>query len=258
MRTHRRPPQRTAVATGAGAGPAGAEGRSGPVGARVGDAFAGVLAPFADLTAAEFRRVTEVTYRGYVNGTRAAPHRMSPRDRGTVVQVGPAIAHRDIPPRSAHSSARHAVQGRYEALRREPLAADSGARVTAAQPPAVDTPQVDPVLSRLPARAVRYADHHPGRRESRVGASTTATRLADAVAPGPPDRRPARPEDRPRPVADPDALPMPVDDTADHGPRGRFHDGAHAHSPQLCASRQHGPLAAAGTAPARGSRRSAP
>ncbi|MFF2659779.1 SDR family NAD(P)-dependent oxidoreductase [Kitasatospora sp. NPDC058032] len=70
----------------------------GPVHGRLDGAFAGVVTPFADAAAAEFRRVAELTYLGCVNGTRAALHRMLPRDRGTVVQVGPAIAHRRIPP----------------------------------------------------------------------------------------------------------------------------------------------------------------
>ncbi|MFE7489318.1 SDR family NAD(P)-dependent oxidoreductase [Kitasatospora sp. NPDC057541] len=127
MTTRSDPPSRTAVVTVAVAGPgpdagpvdgtapeaceavaARAEEGFGPVHGRVDGAFAGVVTPFADAAAAEFRRVAELTYLGCVNGTRAALHRMLPRARGTVVQVGPAIAHRGIPPRSAHGEAEHA------------------------------------------------------------------------------------------------------------------------------------------------------
>ncbi|MFF2350971.1 SDR family oxidoreductase [Kitasatospora sp. NPDC058115] len=343
MRTHRDPPPRTVVVTGAGAGvgracvrefaargdrlvltgrgraglraaaaeagqagapalvvPADvadpeacedvadrAEEAFGPIDVWVNDAFAGVFAPFADITAAEFRRVTDVTYLGYVNGTRAALHRMLPRDRGTVVQVGSAIAYRGIPLQSAYSGAKHALQGWHEALRCELLAARSGVRVTMVQLPAVNTPQFDWVLNRLPgrarpvapvyqpevaARAVRFAADHPGRREYWVGASTVATLLANAVAPGLLDHylartgRSAQQEDRPRRVQDRANLWEPADDDVDHGARGRFDDEAHARSPQLWASQHRALLAAAGSgllgtaglALARGSRRSRP
>ncbi|MFE7561629.1 SDR family NAD(P)-dependent oxidoreductase [Kitasatospora sp. NPDC057500] len=302
MRTDRRPPPRTVVVTGAGAGvgrarvreiaargervAARAEEESGPFDVRtndvrVNDAFAGVSAPFADTTAAEFRRVTEVTYLGYVNGTRAALHRMLPRDRGTVVQVGSAVAHRGVPLQSAYNGAKHALRGCHEALRCQLLAARSGVRVTTVRLPAVNAPQFDRVSGRLPgrarpvapvhrpepaARAVRYAADHPGRREYRVGASTVAALSADAVAPGPLDRHPARSaqqDERPQP-ADAAADPWtPVDDLVDHGGRGRFDDGARGRGPQLWASQHRGPPAAApaglpGAVPARGPGRSGP
>ncbi|MFF7457031.1 SDR family NAD(P)-dependent oxidoreductase [Kitasatospora sp. NPDC008115] len=262
MRTHRHPPPRTAVVTGAGAGVTRAEEGFGPIDARVNDAFAGVFALFANTPAAEFRRVAEVTYLGNVNGNRAALHRMLPRDRGTVVQVGSAVAHRGTPLQSAYSGAKHALQGRHEPLRCELLAARSGVRATMVQLPALAGPRFDRVLSRLPgrarplapayrpeltARAVRYAADHPARREDRVGASTVATLPADAVAP-----------------AD---LWTPVDDVADHGARGRFDGEAPGRSPRLWASQRHGlpaavsaglPGAAADAAPAPGPGRSRP
>ncbi|WP_380282814.1 SDR family NAD(P)-dependent oxidoreductase [Kitasatospora purpeofusca] len=212
-----------------------------------------MYAPFADTAAAEFRRVTEVTYLGYVNGTRSAPHRMVPRDRGTVVQVGPAIAYRGIPPQSACSSAERAVQGPHQALNRELLAAGSGVRVTMARLPAVSTPRFGRVPDRL-----------PGLREYRVGASTAATLPANAVAPGLLDRhlartgRSAQQQDGPQPVAAPANLWTPVDDLADRGARGRFDDEACTRGPQPWASRHHGRLAATAAAPARSSWRSGP
>ena len=69
----------------------------GPIDVWVNNAMVSVFSPIKDMTAEEFRRVTEVTYLGYVHGTLAALRRMLPRDRGTIVQVGSALAYRGIP-----------------------------------------------------------------------------------------------------------------------------------------------------------------
>ncbi|WP_199807804.1 SDR family oxidoreductase [Streptomyces sp. NRRL S-350] len=244
-----------------------AEAEFGPIDVWVNDAFASVFAPFTEIDPEEFRRVTEVTYLGYVNATRAALRRMLPRDRGTIVQVGSAIAYRGIPLQTAYSGAKHAIQGWHEALRCELLASGSGVRVTMVQLPAVNTPQFDWVLNRLrgrarpvppvhqpelAARAVRYAADHPGRREYWVGSSTAATLVANAIAPGLLDRYLARngisaqqeggqesPEGRSN-------LWAPLDETEDHGAHGRFDAESREHSAQLWASQHHGLLAAGG------------
>ena len=71
----------------------------------VNDAMATVFAPVGDVSPAEFARATDVTYLGYVYGTMAALRRMVPRDRGTIVQVGSALAYRAIPLQSAYCAA---------------------------------------------------------------------------------------------------------------------------------------------------------
>ena len=91
----------------------------GPIDVWVNDAMASVFSPVKEMTAGEFRRVTEVTYLGYVYGTLAALRRMLPRDRGTIVQVGSALAYRGIPLQSAYCGAKHAIQGFTESLRCE-------------------------------------------------------------------------------------------------------------------------------------------
>jgi NAD(P)-dependent dehydrogenase (short-subunit alcohol dehydrogenase family) len=173
----------------------------------VNNAFAGVFAPFTEITPDEFRRVTEVTYLGYVFGTRAALRHMLPQGRGTIVQVGSALAYRGVPLQSAYCGAKHAIQGFNESLRCELLHEGSRVRTTMVQLPAVNTPQFDWVLSRMPgrarpvppiyqpevaARAVVHAAGHPRRREYWVGGSTTATMLANSLAPGFLDRYLAR------------------------------------------------------------------
>jgi NAD(P)-dependent dehydrogenase (short-subunit alcohol dehydrogenase family) len=104
-------------------------------------AMATVFAPIADMEADEFRRVTEVTYLGYVYGTQAALRRMRPRDHGTIVQVGSALAYRSIPLQSAYCAAKHAIVGFTDSLRTELIHDHSSIRVTCAHLPAVNTPQ---------------------------------------------------------------------------------------------------------------------
>ncbi|MGI5515836.1 SDR family oxidoreductase [Streptomyces sp. CA-106131] len=173
----------------------------------VNNAFAGVFAPFTQVAPDEFRRVTEVTYLGCVFGTRAALRHMLPADHGTIVQVGSALAYRGIPLQSAYCGAKHAIQGFNESLRCELLHDGSRVRTTMVQLPALNTPQFDWVLNRMPgrarpvapvyqpevaARAIVHAAGHPRRREYWVGGSTAATLIANAMAPGLLDRYLAR------------------------------------------------------------------
>jgi NAD(P)-dependent dehydrogenase (short-subunit alcohol dehydrogenase family) len=245
----------------------------GPIDVWINVAFTSVFAPFDQIEPAEFRRVTEVSYLGYVYATMAALRHMKARDRGTIVQVGSALAYRGIPLQSAYCGAKHAIQGFHEALRCELLHEKSNVRVTMVQMPAVNTPQFSWVLSRLPrhaqpvppifqpevaARAVMFASDHPGRREYWVGASTAATLAANAVAPGLLDRYLGRTgfasqqtEDR----QDPDAPvnlwhPADGEDGHDFGAHGVFDAKAIQTDPQLWASRHHGVLAAVGAATA--------
>src|SRR6201996_5122255 len=175
----------------------------GPIDVWVNVAFTSVFAQFDQIAPEEYRRVTEVSYLGYVYGTMAALKYMKPRDRGTIVQVGSALAYRGIPLQSAYCGAKHAIQGFTEALRGELLHDKSNVHVTMPQLPAVNTPQFSWVLSRLPrraqpvppifqpefvARAIVYAADHPSRREYWIGSSTMATVAANALAPGLLDR----------------------------------------------------------------------
>jgi NAD(P)-dependent dehydrogenase (short-subunit alcohol dehydrogenase family) len=238
----------------------------GPIDVWINDAFASVFAPFTQIGMDEFRRITEVSYLGYVYGTRAALDRMLPRNRGTIVQVGSALAYRGIPLQTAYCGAKHAIQGFNEALRCELLHDNSDVQVTMVQMPAVNTPQFDWVLSRMAkhpqpvppiyqpevaARAIEYAADHPRRREYWVGASTVATLLADKVAPGLLDRYLARTSyaaqqtDQPRDPDTPGNLWKPADENVDFGAHGEFDPRAHRRSPQLWASHHHGVLGAA-------------
>jgi NAD(P)-dependent dehydrogenase (short-subunit alcohol dehydrogenase family) len=240
----------------------------GPIDVWVNVAFASVFAPFAEMTPEEFRRVTEVTYLGFVHGTMAALARMRPRDHGAIVQVGSALGARSIPLQSAYCGGKHAINGFTESLRCELRHDKSNVHVTVVQMPAVNTPQFSWVRSRLPrhpqpvppiyqpevaARGIVYAADHPRRKQYFVGATTAATILANRVAPALLDRYLARTgydsqqTGEPEPSR-PDNLWEPVDEPRgdDHGAHGEFDDRSHRRSAQLLVS--HHPAAATATA----------
>jgi NAD(P)-dependent dehydrogenase (short-subunit alcohol dehydrogenase family) len=89
----------------------------GPIDVWINVAFTSVFAPFAEITPDEFRRVTDVSYLGFVHGTMAALARMRPRDHGTIVQVGSALSARSFPLQSAYCGAKHAINGFTSSLR---------------------------------------------------------------------------------------------------------------------------------------------
>lgn len=237
-----------------------AEAAFGPIDVWINVAFTSVFAPFTEITADEFRRVTEVTYLGFVHGTRTALARMVPRDRGTIVQVGSALGERSIPLQSAYCGAKHAVNGFTSSVRTELLHTKSRVRVTVVQMPAVNTPQFSWVRSRLSghpqpvppiyqpevaARAVLFAADHPGRKQYYVGASTLATVWANRFVPALLDRYLARTgyasqqrEDLP-PETVRGNLWRPLDQAPgdDHGAHGIFDDSAHARSYQVAPAR---------------------
>ncbi|MBA2269038.1 MAG: SDR family oxidoreductase [Chthoniobacterales bacterium] len=174
----------------------------GPIDVWVNNAMASVFSPIKETPPEEFKRVTEVTYLGFVYGTLAALKRMLPRDRGVIVQVGSALAYRGIPLQAAYCAAKHAIEGFCDSLRCELLHDGSNVRVTMIQMPALNTPQFRWVKSRLPhkaqpvppifqpsvaADAILYASHHP-RREFIVGWPAFKAVYGNKIAPGIGDR----------------------------------------------------------------------
>jgi NAD(P)-dependent dehydrogenase (short-subunit alcohol dehydrogenase family) len=239
----------------------------GPIDIWVNVAFTAVFARFLDIEPDEFRRVTDVTYHGYVNGTRAALRRMVPRNHGTVVQVGSALAYRGVPLQSAYCGSKHAIQGFNESVRTELLHDRSDVHLTMVQMPALNTPQFSWVLSRLPkqaqpvppiyqpeiaARAILYAADHPRRKEYWVGASTAVTLIADKVASPMLDRYLARKgvasqqTDQPKNPHQPSNLWLAADGPNGHdfGAHGQFDDRAKGRSAQVWASTHRGAVAA--------------
>jgi short-subunit dehydrogenase len=228
------------------------EEKLGPIDIWVNDAMTSVFSPIKQMTAAEYKRVTEVTYLGYVYGTLAALKRMLPRDRGTIVHVGSALAYRSIPLQSAYCASKHAVLGFFASLRTELLHDKSNVHTTMVQMPALNTPQFGWVKSRLPhkaqpvppifqpevaARAIYYAAHHPERREYYPGWSTVKAIFGNKLAPSYADHYLARtgydsqqydgPEDPNRPNNLYETVP------GDHGAHGSFDDRAHRFSLEL-------------------------
>jgi short-subunit dehydrogenase len=229
-----------------------------------------VFAPFMEIEPDEYRRVTEVSYLGFVHGTRAALQRMIPRDAGVIVQVGSALGDRSIPLQSAYCGAKHAVNGFTSSVRTELMHRHSHVSVTVVQMPAVNTPQFSWVLSRLPkhpqpvppiyqpevaARAVVNAADHPHRKQYYVGASTAATILANKLAPALLDRYLARTGYASQQTDDSESgtrtanLWHPVDEAPEHdyGAHGSFDETSHPRSAQAALARHRGLVSAAAT-----------
>jgi short-subunit dehydrogenase len=238
----------------------------GPIDVWLNNAMVSILAPFVEITTAEFRRVTDVTYLGYVHGTRAALARMLPRDHGLIIQVGSALAYRAIPFQSAYCASKHAIRGFTQAVRCELLHQHSHVQVSMIQMPALNTPQFDWMLSRLPrrpqpvppiyqpeipARAVVHLAEHP-RREMWVGFSTVRAVLATTVAPGLLDRYLGRTglasqqSDEPIDPDQPTNLYAPVEGA--YEAHGRFDRRAVTRSPATWASIHRRALLAFATA----------
>jgi len=226
----------------------------GPIDIWVNNAMASVFSPVREMKPEEYKRVTEVTYLGVVYGTLAALKRMLPRDRGTIVQVGSALAYRSIPLQSAYCAAKHAIAGFTDSLRCELIHDKSSVRITMVQMPALNTPQFGWVKSRLKnkaqpvppifqpevgAKTIWWAAHH-SRREIYAGWPTVEAIVGNKVAPGWLDhylgktgfasQQTCEPEDPDRP----DNLWQPVN--GDHGAHGAFDSRAHERSWEVEAS----------------------
>lgn len=259
-------PVDVADAAAVGAAAARAERELGPVDVWINNAATSVFSPIKEMQPEDFKRVTEVTYLGVVHGTQAALKLMLPRDRGTILQVGSALAYRAIPLQSAYCAAKHAIQGFTESLRCELINDRSHIHVTIVNLPAVNTPQFGWNKSRLPnhpqpvppiyqpevaAEAIYFAAH-ARRREMSVGMPTVVAIHGNKIAPGLGDYYlglqgyDSQQTDEPIDPHRPDNLWEPV--AGDRGAHGIFDDRASASSPQLWANMNRGWLAAAGIA----------
>ena len=217
-------------------------------------AMTSVFAFVKETTAAEFKRVTEVCYLGYVNGTLAALKRMLPRNRGHIIQVGSALAYRGIPLQAAYCASKHAIQGFMDSLRAELIHDKSAIVAVMVQMPALNTPQFDWCRSKLPnkaqpvppiyqpeiaAQAIVFASRNK-RREIYVGLPTVIAIVGNKLFPrlgdwylgktGVKGQQTTEKADHSKP----DNLYEPV--AGDPGAHGRFDDRAHDFSPQLWTS----------------------
>ena len=240
------------------------ESEFGPIDVWVNDAMATVFSPVTEIPPEEFRRVTEVSYLGYVWGTQAALRRMIPRNRGVIIQVGSALAYRGIPLQAPYCAAKFAIRGFCDALRAELIHDKKNIRICLVEMPAVNTPQFSWVKSRLPkkaqpvppifqpevaADAIVFAATH-NRREVYVGFPTVKVVLANKIAPGLVDKylgrtgyksqQTSQPEDPNRP----DNLFEPL--PGDFGAHGHFDGRARQFSAQLWLNKRRNWLRAGG------------
>ncbi len=178
------------------------EAELGPIEVWVNDAMATVFGPVSSITPDEYRRVTEVTYLGTINGTLAALEQMRPRDRGVIIQVGSGLAYRSIPLQAAYCGAKHAILGFTESLRTELIHEGSNIRVTMVQLSSFNTPQfswcrthlehqpqpLPPIYEpEIAARAIVWASHQR-KREVYVGRTAVTAITWNKFLPGLLDR----------------------------------------------------------------------
>src|SRR3954449_11318129 len=237
----------------------------GPIDVWVNNAMTTVFAFFDDIEPDEYRRATEVTYLGTVWGTKAALKRMLPRDQGTIVQVGSALAYRGIPLQAPYCGAKHAIKGFTESTRTELRHRGSRVHVTMVQLPGLNTPQFDHCRSKMPrhpmpvapifqpevaADAVHWAADHR-RREVYVGLPAVYTILGNKIAPWLAERYLARTAvdgqqaSRPPTPTNSEGNLFQTVNSSDPGAHGAFDDMAKATSRQWWASRNRYVLGAA-------------
>jgi short-subunit dehydrogenase len=222
------------------------EAELGPIDVWVNNAMTTVFSPFAELDPDDFERSVGVTFLGQVWGTKAALDRMRPRDSGTIVNVGSALAFLGIPLQSPYCASKFACRGFTSSLRAELLHMRSNVHIGMVHLPAVNTPQfswgknmvtrrpmpVPPIYEpELAAAAIVWAAEH--RRRSRILGSWNKLVVAAAnVAPAFASQFAARTAwegqltEEPATAADPVNLRRPADAGVDFGARGRFTDRA--------------------------------
>jgi len=232
----------------------------GPIDVWVNNAMATIFAPVRDIAAHEFKRATEVTYLGQVHGTMAALGRMRPRNRGTIVNIGSALAYRAIPLQAAYCGAKFAVRGFTDSLRTELLHDGVDVHLTVVHLPALNTPQFDWALNKMgrrpqpvppifqpevAARAIVFAAFHR-RREIWVGMPTVKAIIANRFAPGLLDRYLAKVGFSGQLTGDaaaPDAPGNLFDSVpGDYGAHGRFDARATDSSGELAVVRHRGAI----------------
>jgi NAD(P)-dependent dehydrogenase (short-subunit alcohol dehydrogenase family) len=239
------------------------EARLGPIDVWINNAMVSVFSPVREMQASEYKRVTDVTYLGVVNGSLAALKRMLPRNRGRIVQVGSALAYRSIPLQSAYCAAKHAIVGFTDSLRCELIHDNSRVRVTVVHMPALNTPQFGWVKSRLRkkaqpvppifepevgARAVFWAAHHD-RGEIYVAGSTVEAIVGNKIAPRLLDRYlghtgyESQQTNEPEDPARADNLWHAVDSDRDFGAHGSFDARARHYSVQVWADLRRSKIA---------------
>ena len=243
------------------------EAELGPISVWINCAFVGSLAFFWDTTEEEYRRMTEVTYFGQVNGTRTALRLMRPRDRGAIVNISSAMAYRSIPLQSAYCGAKHAVKGFTESVLTELRATGSHVSIGLVTLPGVNTTQFGWNLNKMPrhprpvppivepevcARTIRFCAEHP-RRNAWVGLAAAYTVLGNRVAPAVADWYLAKTGVRSQQTADGGPrwgsnVFEAQDEDLDRGARGAFSHGAFEHDPVSFLGRHRRPALVAGAA----------
>jgi NAD(P)-dependent dehydrogenase (short-subunit alcohol dehydrogenase family) len=162
-----------------------------------------VYAGFEETLPEEFRRVMDVNYMGQVNGARAALPHLRREGRGALISISSVESMVSLPLHSAYAASKHAVEGVFDALRRELLAEGLPISVTSVKPATINTPFFTNSRNKLDVKpkgpppiyqpgvvadCVIYAAEHPVRDLFAGGAARTmvmsqlvSPRLVDAA-----------------------------------------------------------------------------
>jgi short-subunit dehydrogenase len=234
-----------------------AESELGTIDLWVNDAMTTIFAPIWDVEPEDFKRAVEVTFLGQVWGTKVALDRMVPRDRGTILNVGSALAFVGIPLQSAYCSSKFAARGFFESVRAELAHKKSNVQLSMVHLPGVNTTQfnwcksvfsthpqpVPPIYQpEVAARAI-VSVALDGRRSKVLGVWNQFLVALASIFPGLATQYAAigawdsQLTDQPVPPDRPVNLWAPVDESEDKGAHGIFDREAHGMlSPQFLES----------------------
>lgn len=112
-------------------------------------AASGIIAPFAEITPEEFKRVIDVTLMGQVYGAMAALPYLKQEGRGAMIHISSMEGRRALPLQSPYSTAKHGLEGFVESLRVELQHDKMPISVTSIKPAVINTPFYNHVLTKL-------------------------------------------------------------------------------------------------------------
>lgn len=157
-----------------------------------------VYAGFEETSLDEFRRIMDVNFMGQVHGAKAALPHLRREGRGALIAISSVEGLVSLPLHSAYAASKHAVEGLFDALRREVMSEGVPIAVTSIKPASINTPFFNNSLSRLGVRpkgappmyepgvvadCVLYAAEHPVR-DLYAGGAGRMLAVSQLFAPG--------------------------------------------------------------------------
>lgn len=108
-----------------------------------------VIAPFEQVTPAEFKRVIEVNLMGPVYGAMVAMPLLRQTGRGAIITISSVEARRSMPLQSSYSASKHGLEGFMDSLRSELKYEGFPISITNILPSVINTPFYNKVRTKL-------------------------------------------------------------------------------------------------------------